>query len=537
MVTMFLAASALVLTQAPAADPCEATAGHHGYTLLLQENGHFAHCRHGQGTDEEPVSHERVVLQLPPEGPDHPFRYRLFDPRHPEAGHKSPLLRRQIEIIEGYENELHDLANAPESVGETLQRLAPGEAPPAGTPAAAPRRETAAMLAAEAAQAKYLGYATPAFVEAAHALRADYGKLKAAAGEIDAVCHSSAGKVRAGAVRESVDKVCAGGPGDGLLRDLAPFEALLEAYSANRHEARDAVIAFQAAAAGPAADAEAREATQKLEAATQNARQLIVSAHAAAGRVADLLRDARLLRAAVSLPAAEEGERILLGHFSANGLFSAPDIYQVHVLQRPSRFFTLDEPPQTEEQKAAEREILVDRFQPASRNYVDIGLALMYSAGLPDHPTLTGQLGHQTLDREKTAGFNGGVLLSLEPLEFSTLPDPWAQILHFPTIIIPFTLDPTKNYFIGAGVGILDVASIDVGAHLALTTVPAPGHYYGETFNTSPIDINHVTTGGPVAGGWFVSLSIDLVGVVHLIVDQLKPTVRDVGSNAPVGEK
>ncbi|HUB09363.1 MAG TPA: hypothetical protein VMB50_20330 [Myxococcales bacterium] len=544
MFTLLTAASALVLSQT-APDPCEATAGHHGYTLLLQENGHFVHCRGGETTEEEPVSHEKVVLQLPAEGPDHPFRYRLFDPAHPEAGHHNPLLRPQIRTAEEFQTELQNLANAPESLGETLQRMEPPpgeppapEGPKAGQgPAGA---DLADVLAARAAQAKYLGYATEAFVQAVHALRRDFGPLGEASAAVDMVCQTSAGNVRAGELRDRIEKLCQSGPGARLMAELAPFQAMLEAYVAARHAARDADLELGLAPSDPAAqEAAARNATQKIGAATDLARKLAADAHTLAARVEGFIRDARVLRAAVSLPASETGQRLLLGHFSANGLFSAPDIYQVHVLKRPSRFLQADEPPQTEAEKAAEREILVDRFQPTPRNYVDIGLAVMYSAGLPDHPELAGQLGHQQLVASATAGFNGGVLFSLEPLEFTTIAEPWAELLHFPTLIVPFTLDPTKNYFIGAGVGIFDVASIDVGVHLALTTQPAysTGNYYGETFSTSPIEFDHVTQPGPLAGGWFVSLSVDLVGVVHLIVDQLQPSVVDVGTSESSGKK
>ncbi|MHB8419550.1 MAG: hypothetical protein ACYDCL_15855 [Myxococcales bacterium] len=544
----------LVLSQAPASDPCAATAGHGGYTILLEDNGHFVHCRDGATTEDEPVSHERVVLQLPAEGPEEPWRYRLFDPTHPEAGHRNPLLLQQLEVIEGFQETLHDLANSPESLGETLKHLEPaGEEPAAAPPAAAPTagkrgqppaielpggRESREVLAAQAAQAKYLTYATPAFVDAVHALRRNFRRLDRAAAKVDDLCATSALKVREGKLREKILGLCAGGPGARALTTLAPFKAALESYIEARAQARDAVLDLDLTPTSAAEqDAAARKAAQVLAAATGQARKLVADAQDLTAKVEDLFREVQLLRAAISIPTSPESPRLTLGHFSANGLFSAPDIYQVHVLKRPSRF--LEEQELTEggaaEEKAEDRELLVDRFQPASRNYVDIGLAAMYSAGLPDHAAITGRPGgQQTLSSEKTSGFNGGVLLALEPLQFTTLPDPWSELLHFPTVIIPFTLDPIHNYFIGAGVGILDVASIDVGAHLAFDTVPQPGYFYGETFANTVTHPDHVVGYGSVAGGYFVSLSIDLVGVIHLIVDQLSPTVRDVHSNSTI---
>ncbi|HUB09765.1 MAG TPA: hypothetical protein VMB50_22360 [Myxococcales bacterium] len=530
-------------------DPCEATAGHRGYTILLQEDGRFVHCRGGETTEDEPVSHERVVLQLPPQGPDEPFRYRLFDPTRPLAGRRNPLLLSQLEVIRAYQGALRDLANSPEPLGEALKHLEPAAgAPPASADGQAPAAaesgtpESADALAAEAAQAKYLSYATPAFVDALHVLRRTHRRFERAAENVDDLCRASGARVREGPLRERIVRLCAANPGKRELDSLAGFEASIGGYLEDRAAVRNAVLDLDLMPTSPATqDAAARKATQALATATAAAARLVADAHDLAEKMEDFVDQVRLLRAAVVISASPEGERLTLGRFSANGLFTAPDIFQVRVLKRPSLFLEGEDLGEggAVEEKPEEQEVLVDRFQPASRNYVEIGLAVMFSSGLPDHPTLAGQLGHQQLVQSRTTGFNGGVLASLEPLEFTTIADPWAELLHFPTIIIPFTVDPTRNYFIGAGVGIFDVASIDVGVHLALTTQPAyaTGNYYGETFNTSPIDLDHLTQAGPLAGGWFLSLSVDLVGVVHLIVDQLKPTVRDVhgGATSPQG--
>jgi hypothetical protein len=544
----------LALAQAPS-DPCEVTAGHGGYTILLAENGHFVHCRKGQTTEEEPVSHERVVLQLPPEGPEEPYRYRLFDPTHPEAGRRNPLLGSQLGVIQDFAEILHDLANAPETVAETLQHLAPtGEETPAGAAPAETARKGQAppiappggrdgpeVVAAMAAQAKYLGYATPAFSDAIHALRRTFGKLEQAAGHVDEVCNSSAGRVRAGKLREKTLEICTGGPGARLLTDLVPFKAVLEAYVEARATAREAILDLNLAPTSAVEEAAAaQKALRALLAATGLAKELVADARGTADRVEALLHEAQLLRAAVAIPPSPDGLRLHLGNFSANGIFTAPDIYELRVLRRPSRLLEAEDltvEGKKSQEQVEEREILVDRFQPAPRNYVDIGLALMYSGGLPDHPTVVGQINRQQLVQAPTTGFNGGVLASLEPFEFTAIADPWAELLHFPTLIIPFTLDPTRNYFIGAGVGILDVASIDVGAHVAFSQIPAPGNFYGQTFASSPVEIGHVTQYGALAAGYFVSLSVDLVGLSHLIVDRLKPKVRDVESGAPPVQK
>ena len=144
------------LAQAPA-NPCEVAAGHGGYTILLAEDGRFVRCREGRTTEEEPVSHERVVLRgSHPEGPDQPYRYRLFDPGSPENRcSRNPLLTWQLGVIQDFAETLQDLANAPETVAETLLQLAPtGEklelgpnppSPPAEAQSRRSRRQSAAM--------------------------------------------------------------------------------------------------------------------------------------------------------------------------------------------------------------------------------------------------------------------------------------------------------------------------------------------------------------------------------------------------------
>ena len=160
----------------------------------------------------------------------------------------------------------------------------------------------------------------------------------------------------------------------------------------------------------------------------------------------------------------------------------------------------------------------------------------MYSAGLPDHPELSGRLGAQSLVPVQTAGFSGGVLVGLEPLEFAHAETPFAGILRFPVVIVPFTLNPLTNYFLGIGAGWNDVGSISFGAHIGLTSIPANGVAYGQVFTTSPILLDHVTQNGPFSTGYFVSLSLDVLGIVHLFFAERQPEVRDVFGGATMAE-
>ncbi len=534
---------------AQAADPCQANASKspRTFTILVQPDGRFVRCLGEDSTDEEPLSHQRVVLQLPASDPDSPYRYRLYYPSGAGTahGHKH-MLRHQLAVIQGYAEALHDLATSPESVGEALSHLQPveaaqGEAAEAkgrAAPAPAPTAESRDLLQANAMEARYQSLVTPAFVKAFHEIHRSFGKVETAAERVDLVCSISVDRVHEGKLRDAVVKLCAGkGPGEKLLEGLRPFAGEVKAFFAAREPAKEAVLNLALTPSSPQEqDAAAREVVAKLGAAEAAARKVIVDADAAALAVGRFGRDVEFLRAALSFPASTEPERVHLGRFPANGIFSAPDIYQLRVLKEASPLFDLGEAPSAAPE---EREILTDHFQPVPRDYFSLGVAVVYSAGLPDHPALLGRVGEQQLQMTPTEGFLGGVSASLIPLSFTNLSDPWASLLRLPTVIIPFTERPDQNYFIGGGIGLKWIGSIDAGAHLALTRAPATsapactssvsgGNGACYQFNTSPIELSHVTAPGPIGAGYFVSLSLDVVGIIHLLIGEAHPTIRDV---------
>ncbi len=556
--TSILAAAGLALSMG-AADPCQATAGHRTgtYTILVTSDGNFVRCLNGVTTEDEPLSHQRIVLELPALDPNQPYRYRLYHPSAVGTGHgHKQLLRQQLAVVQGFAGALHDLSSAPESVGEAISHLQPIEAaegeaaaapaakghaaPPSGAAAMAPQSHD--VLEANAIEARYQSLVTPAFVKAFHQIHRSFGEVETAADRVDLVCEISTDRVREGKLRDAVGKLCAGGgPGAKLVAALKPFQAEIAAFVAAREPAKEAVLNLALTPTSQSEqDAAAHTAIAALQKAEAAARQLVADAGPAGDAVGRFGRDIEFLRAALSFPATPEPVRVHLGRYPANGLFAAPDIYQVHVLKEASPLFDLGEAPPT---VTEEHDILSDHFQPQPRDYFTLGLAVLYSAGLPDHPDLVGRVGAQQLSATQTQGFLGGVSASLIPLSFTDIADPWASMLRFPTLIIPFTINPLENYFIGAGFGVKWIGSIDAGAHLALTRVPATSapacsssvagsNGYCYQFSTSPIELDHVTAPGPLGVGWFVSLSLDVVGIVHLIVGEASPTVRDVTSQA-----
>ena len=531
--------SLLAAAPGSAGDPCASTRPR-GYTLLVEQDGRVIHCRDGKTTDLEPWSDERVVLQLPPDRADEPYRFRLVDGKARKARHAPKLFGGEIEVAEDLGASLEEIAASPESIGEALDHLEPAPPPEAAgegahSAAAVPVHESRAVQGSEAAKAKYLAVATPAFVDAVRRLQRDLGLMEGLTEQVERAC-----KARGSAVAESARTIVAqrcssGGSGATIGEALRPIRADLERFLEARKVARDALFdASLAPTSSSEADDAAAKAREALGQATTKAEALVASAAGAAGAAQKFALDLRILEAAFDLPAeSESGQRLLLGRFPASGLFHAPDIYQVQLAKEPSPLYDLTDqaarPPPAPD-------LIVDRFQPERRDWFDLGIALMYSGGLPDHPALVGRLGQQQLTEQGTAGVSGGVLASLEPISIFCPGSAWAPIIRFPTIIVPFTLNPLTNYFIGGGIGLKEIGAINAGAHIALTRSPAPGDLYGTQF-TSPVYLDHVTMASGLAAGYFVSVSLDLLGLARLIVGEERPEVRDVHSGSSLEPK
>jgi hypothetical protein len=542
---------ALMVTETPApasADPCKVTAGHRGYTVLLQSGGTFVHCREGETTEEGPLSNERVSLQLPPEGPKSPYHYRLLNPTIGTKPAHGVLLKRTAAVVDEFENALDAFSMSSESVGETLAHLegtgdeaenTPPPSPPpkkgerAEAPVTGSNPESHDLLEAQVNEAKYLSVATPEFSQTLKEVRRMLHKFEQATVRVDHVCQTSAEHVQAGELRDKFSSICAAKPGATVAAAFKPVEADVRAFVETRDASREAVLDLHLVPTSAAEqNAAAKKATAALRASTTAAKKLVADATEATNAIHKFRADVDYLRAAISVSTATNGERIHLGRFPANGLFSAPDVYQLHVTREASLFADHPAGPAMTGSAATEpeKEVLVDRFQPEPRPLFDLGVSLVYSGGLPDHPALQGRVGQQQLAPDRTSGLVGGVELALNPLSFTNLTIP--VTVNLPTIIVPFTLNPLQNYLIGAGIGFEDLGSVDFGVHLGLTRIPNAATPYGYTFDTSPIHINNVTHPGPLAGGYFVGLSLNLVGVVRLIVGQMHPDVRNIGAEA-----
>ena len=539
---------------AAAANPCAPSAGHEGYTLLLEEDGHFVDCRGGEETEYSPLSGERVVLQLPKVSSRAPFRFRLVRPSSMGNPSGDPIFRRQLDRVEALEQLLEELENAPESVSESIGHLEPGELEAGPSSSASPatsrrsdrvydrpipeapggQSDSEALQKAEAARAKYLAIATAQFDDAVRGLRPLLRQVAVGARESGLVCRVLEASPLEGPVRESIERKCAGGgPGAKLLAELKPFEDDLESFLAARKQAREAVLDLGLTPINASQqDAAAKRAAAALDAGREAADALVHRAGLSAKQVAAFGAELSFLRMAVTAPRAlREGQRIVLGRFPAPAVFGTADIYEVSVSREINPFF--GELGNDEGGKALGSELLADRFQPVPRHYLDLELGLVFSVGLPQHPIIAGPSANPVLKSAQTGGAAGAVVVSLEPLRFINQENPLAGILRFPLVAIPFTLDPLSNFMVGAGLGWEDIGSIDFGAHLAFVRIPGPGYDYG-----SPVAPNtgfrQVTEAGPLAAGFFFGLSVDPLGLIHRLFELRAPAVREALTGMPV---
>ena len=216
--------------------------------------------------------------------------------------------------------------------------------------------------------------------------------------------------------------------------------------------------------------------------------------------------------------------------------------YELHVLRSPSRLLEAEDLAVEEkkpEEQAEEREIFIDRFQPASRNYVnDIGLALMYSGGLPDHPTVVGRSTTSSSCKLRLPASTAACSQAWSRWSSRRSPIPGRSSCISRPSSCPSPSIPPATTSSGQGLAPRCGLRRRRRPH-CLQPIPAPGNFYGQTFPSSPVELGHVTQYGPLAAGYFVSVSIDLVGLSHLIVDQTTEAHRPrlVESGAPRVQK
>ena len=484
-------------TLAHADDPrCDGLGGHRDDTVIvLDSSGESTICRHGS-QQPDVVTGRPVWVVLRPDATQSLYEFRLAE----NAADSGPSgLGIWQERAAAAARALGHLADSTQAISEI---------PPAPS-AIDPKRRALAT-----ARQLYLGVGTPRFNEALRALtESDLDQLPEIAGAIRRWCAPlrkegdvspdiTAG-LGASCDNHVLDK-------DAVARQVQQLEQAIKTFHARRSIARDALLQAEALPDDAARQEEGRRALDESRAAvvevTDAAERLRPVARA-------LSRDATLLREAVhSRGLLRPGVPVFLASYgrSGNGI--------LRLTVRPTGLILAGVDAAT-----SDTHTLTVHFSIVDTHYIDLEAGLGITGGLPLAPTVASQNGMVTLQGKSVDEFVALALVELEPARFIWPDRPLAGLLRFPVIGIPLSVNPTENFFIGGGLGWTGVGSITAGPYLARELSLASGYSLGQTLPAST-SFSAITRPG-VQVGYYVSISVDLVGLFHLFVPVHLPTV------------
>jgi hypothetical protein len=357
-----------------------------------------------------------------------------------------------------------------------------------------------------AARARYASDVPAHYLDALHAVRAEARELPVIASVVRRWCGEITAETPSRARVESELLARCAGPElkDGALdRDVEAFEAEATSFDRARDKARDAMVS----AMGRPDDANGvNEAVKALDDARRAAATAVAAAHALRESSRALARDVAELRVALrSIDAIRPGTPTYLSTYTATGNA------ELEIDATP-----VDIAAAGDTQVHANVGKTTARFPIVGRHFVDIEAGLGLSGGTPQTPYVENVSSVATIQGKPVDELVGLALVELEPARFLWPDKPLAGLFRFPVLALPLTRDPTKNFFGGAGLGWTGVGSIVGGPYLQYALTLRDGYAIGEA----------LPGGTTIAGatqqelrlGYFVSASVDLVGLFHLFV-------------------
>jgi hypothetical protein len=472
----------------------------HDTVVVFQPPSSFTVCRNG-AVQTGVVTDRSVYLELlPTPGP------RMFDFRvHGKTNDWTPMgLSAWETLTTKISGKLRDLDHSGEPIADLSIPL------DALTAGGAPLRPLAA------ARTRYLAEATPQFLEGLHSVYSEAHELPVVAGVVRRWC-SSLGTEAAGTIAAEAElkAVCATPElREGSVEQvLAQFEAAAQKASTERARAREAALA---AIAHPEDAKGVADGVRALDDARLAATQVVATAHLLRETSNVLARAVATLRVSVrSLNALRPGVPTYLSTYSTAGNAEL----EIDATPADLSAAGADLAPTTTGKATA-------RYPIFGRHYLDIEAGLGWAAGVPDSIYLTTTRNVQVIQTEPVQEVVGLALVELEPFRFLWPERPLAGVFRLPVIGIPFTRDPTSNFYFGAALGWTGVGSLTVGPYVIREAMLRQGFSPYKTLPTNvPFDAETYTG---VGVGYFVSASIDLVGLFHLFVPSHSPTIDAV---------
>jgi len=474
---------------------CGTIAAPRGDTVVVfRPPSDFAVCRDGRVQDDV-VAGRDVYFELQPGADGAMFEFRVRG-QHVEPGPSG--LAAWEERAAGAAAWLDDLAQSSEPIAD------------APLPAAA----DAARRPLVAARALYLGVVTPEFHDTARSAAAESAELPVIASTLARWCKRYQGRgVR---VADELPGRCASPAlADGATaKAVDELRAVLADFHDRRNKARELLVQAEAAPN----DAAAQEAAVRALADARVAATAVMDrARALAPLAHQLARAAAVLREAVHATGQlEPGHPVFLARYPhAGNVLLEIEARPVGILAAGAAA------------TKADTSVLAFHFAVVDTHYFDLEVGLGVAGGVPLVPTISTTEGMAVIHGKPVDEFVALALVELEPLRFLWMDKPLAGLLRFPVLGIPLSVDPTNNFFVGAGLGWTGVGSITVGPYLARELSLRPGTMLEQTL---PMGTSFASVTQPsVQVGYYVSVSVDLVGLFHLFVPRHLKTFDAVG--------
>lgn len=469
--------------------PCASVGGHERDTVVVfQPPSTFSICRHGKLQDDV-VTGRPVYFELAPAPNAELFDFRI----HGQASEwKATGLSAWEDEADLVTRKLRDV----EQAGEPISSLT--------VPTDASASSASGLKALAAARARYLFDATDRFLDAVHEVRAPSRDLSVIAGVVRKWC-AALGKesLPAPAAAELSARCARPELTPALDADVAAFEEASTKLTAAQRAARESLAA---AVARPDDAGLVSQATRDLDAAQHAAEAVALRAHTVRESSRALERDVAQVRATVrSLNALRPGVPTYLTTFTEGGNA------ELEIDAAPIEIATLGH-----DTREATTGKATARFPVVARHYLDVEAGLGLTVGLPGLPYVGTVSNVATIQSKPVDEFVGLALVELEPLRFLYPDKPAAGLLRFPAIAIPFTRDPTQNYFLGGGIGWTGVGSIIGGPYLLRELTLRDGYETGEALPNGTSIVG--ATVPALRVGAFVSASVDLLGLFRAFV-------------------
>jgi hypothetical protein len=469
--------------------PCDAVREHKRDTVVLfQPPSTFTICR-GGSVENDVVTGRPIYFELTPTPGSRMFDFRI----HGKAADWTPAgLASSQQLALQIGTNVHELERSNEPIsGLTIPPETPSSAKSPGQPVAAARM-------------RYLGVVTQRYVDLLHDLHAEAPELPIIATVVRQWCSELGVNAPASAAVGAELQARCSGPelGAGVMEQrVLALEAAAQRFELLRVQARDAVVGAIAHPEDPSAVAAGARALDDARAAAEGA---LVAAGALRESSMALARDVAVVRMAIhSIDAIRPGVATYLSTYSNSGN-AVLEIDATPFDSAASGDPTTLRTPGT----------AMARFPVVGRHYIDFEAGVGVTGGLPLLPSVGTQANTAVINGRPVDEFVGLALVELEPARFLWPDRPLSGLFRFPVIGVPFTRDPTQNFFVGAGLGWTGIGSITAGPYMLRELTLRDGYAVGEAL---PVGTSFDAATKPTLQvGYFASASIDLLGLFHV---------------------